>query len=220
MWKQNKKLQYGAQGQRLKRWEKKREKNQLKFSQEIKNVLRHSSCQKMQNKCIYVAQTSQTEIKISRVWDGNRMPLENSYSEFHVWTTMSWHVQLGEKGDLQRNLFWEWASWGSDQRHRVWCRQDSGSGGSCKTGVPTCQADNHRCTHLAPSLLWVFLWVQTLLNKPYFPFSSRAAQRLPHTTGSAVRFFKRETLQLLLSTWWLQEKGEFSDTSNQKGKRV
>lgn len=89
--------------------------------------------------------------------------------EFHVWTTLSWHVQLGEKGDLQRNLFWEWASWGSDQRHRVWCRQDSGSGGSCKTGVLTCQADNHRCTHLAPSLLWVFLWVQTLLNNPIFP---------------------------------------------------
>lgn len=137
----------------------------------------------------------------------------------HVGTTVSWQVQLGEKGDLQRNLFWEWASWGSDQRHRVWCRQDSGSGGSCKTGVLTCQADNHRCTHLAPSLLWVFLWVQTLLNKPVFPSLPELPRDYPTPLGEQL-VFKRETLQLLLSTWWLQGKGEFSDTSNKKGKRV
>lgn len=125
----------------------------------------------MQNKCIHAVQTSQIEMEISIVWYGNRMKKQRAtwkflFYEFHPWTRLSWHRQLREEGDLLRNLFWEWASWGSDQRHRVWCRQDSGSGGSCKTGVLTCQADNHRCTHLAPSLLWVSLRVQTLLKSP------------------------------------------------------
>ena len=121
----------------------------------------------------------------------SREPLENSLCEFHAWTRLSW--QWREEGDLLRNLFLEWASWGSDQRHRVWCRQDSGSGGSCKTGVLTCLADNHRCTHLAPSLLWVSLWGQTLLKNtpPIFPSLTLSCPSC--ISGREARLPNRET---------------------------